>query len=211
MFSLFLISVDLTSSALSTSQIPLTSSKNIKSSFFTAYRQKSADEKTSVQLSSLASNTKSQYDTKPSIFGNFNGSSSIFGSSTPSNNPNSSVFGGSASFKPSSNTNGGFSFPGFGNSGTTPTAGFQFSTPAGTSTTTTADTNPTFSFGSSATTSTANTSSTFSFGSANAPLFGNAPKFSFSELAKQSSSTNDDKPTTNGTDQRGMNIIFSFI
>jgi Ran-binding protein 1 len=102
--------------------------------------------------------------------------------------------------KPTNNTNGGFSFPGFGNPAT-PATGFQFSTPAATSTATT--------------TTTANTSSTFSFGSSatspTQPLFGNAPKINFSDLAKQSSSTNNDKPTSNGTEQRGTDMTLKFF
>ncbi|CAF3747071.1 unnamed protein product [Adineta steineri] len=153
-----------------------------------------------LQSPSTSSNTTSQYDNKRSIFGSFNGSSSIFGSSTPLNNTNGSIFGGNTSSKPSNNATSGFSFPGFGGgsgaAATTPSNGFQFSTPTAnatttttstTTTTTTTDTNPTFSFGSTAATSTANTNSTFSFGSTNKPLFGNSPKFSFSDLAKQTS------------------------
>ncbi|CAF1586701.1 unnamed protein product, partial [Rotaria sordida] len=49
--------------------------------------------------------------------------------STPLNNLSGSIFGSNASLKPSNNTNNGFSFPGFGNT-TTPTNGFQFSTPS---------------------------------------------------------------------------------
>jgi len=190
---------------------PLSSSENIKFSFTNPDKSQpqvqkqtstTKDDKTAAEALSPASNATSQYDNKPSIFGNLNGtaSSSIFGSSTPLNNTNGSVFGG-APFKPSNNTNGGFSFPGFGGSSTatTPSTGFQFSTPAASSTTTTA------------TTTTTNTSSTFSFGSTAAPvnkaLFGSSPKFSFSDLAKQTSSSSNDKPTSNGTDQRGMKIF----
>jgi len=166
------------------------SASNVKFSFTNSeksqpqlQKQTSKEEKTSVETPSPASNITSQYDNKPSIFSNFNGTSgtSIFGSSTPLNNTSGSIFGGGASLKPSNNTNGGFSFPGFGNTPATTTSsgGFQFSTP----------------------TSTANTSSTFSFGSAaaNKPLFGNTSKLSFADLAKQSSN---DKPTSNGTEQR---------
>jgi hypothetical protein len=218
---------------------PLSSSENIKFSFTNPDKSQlqkqistTKEEKISVESPSSAPNaTTSQYDSKPSIFGNVNGTSSIFGSSTPLSNTSNSVFGSSASLKPSNNTNGGFSFPGFGTTATTPSAGFQFSTPAGpsttaadtnptfsfgsapalTATTTAADTNPTFSFGSAATltattTPAADTNPTFSFGAANKPVFANAAKFSFSDLAKQSSSTNDDKPTSNGTGQRGMNM-----
>ncbi len=90
----------------------------------------------------------------------------------------------------STNTNKGFSFPGFGNTSST---GFQFATTA---------------------TTTANTSSTFSFqstaaASANKPLFSNTPKFSFSDIAKQTSSN--DKPTSNVTEQRGMNVNLNFF
>ncbi|CAF1585228.1 unnamed protein product, partial [Adineta steineri] len=209
---------------VSASKTPLSSSENIKFSFGNADKSQiqkqtstTKDDKTSVESpSSSNSNTASQYDNKPSIFGSFNGSSSIFGSSTPLNNTNGSIFGGNTSSKPSTNAASGFSFPGFGGgsgaAATTPSNGFQFSTPTAnatattaatttTTTTTTTDTNPTFSFGSTAATSTANTNSTFSFGSTNKPLFGNSPKFSFSELAKQTP-TNEDKPTSNGTEQR---------
>jgi hypothetical protein len=192
---------------------PLSASENLKFSFTNAEKSQpqlqkqistSKEEKTSVESPSSTSNATSQYDNKPSIFGNFNGNSgtSIFGSSTPLNNGSGSIFGGGASLKSSTNTNGGFTFPGFGSTTTasTPSTGFQFSTPAATSTSTT--------------TTTTNTSSTFSFGataaaSANKPLFGNSPKFSFSDLAKQTSS--DDKPTSNGTEQRGMNINLNFL
>ena len=107
-----------------------------------------------------------------------------------------SYFGTSPTFSActtsSNNTSGGFSFPAFGGSSTS-SVGFQCSTPAATST---------------ATTTTTNTSSIFSFGSpgasSNQPVFGNAPKFSFSDLAKQSSTTNSDKSTSNGAEQRGI-------
>ena len=104
------------------------------------------------------------------------------------------VFGEGATIKPATGNSNGFSFPGFNNAsgGTTPSTGFQFSTPAAT-----------------ATTSAGNTSSTFSFGApaGDKPLFGNSPKFSFSDLAKQ---TSNDKSTSNGTEQRGM-IDWSFV
>jgi hypothetical protein len=183
---------------------PLSSSENIKFSFTNPDKSQSQVQKQTsttkdVEAVSPAPNATSQYDNKPSIFGNLNGtaSSSIFGSSTPLNNANGSVFGG-APFKPANNTNGGFSFPGFGSASTatTPSTGFQFSTPAASSTT--------------ATTTTTNTTSTFSFGSSATPVnkapFGSSPKFSFSELAKQTSSSSNDKPTINGTDQRGTKI-----
>jgi len=200
-----------TPSTASGPKTPLSSSENIKFSFTNAEKSQpqlqkqtstSKEEKTSVESPSSPSNATSQYDNKPSIFGNFNGNpgTSIFGTSTQLSNGNGSIFGGSASLK--SSTNGGFSFPGFGNTTATntPSTGFQFSTPAATSTSTT--------------TTTTNTSSTFSFGSpaagsANKPLFGNAPKFSFSDLAKQTSSN--DKPTSNGTEQRGMNMNLNFF
>ncbi|CAF4720880.1 unnamed protein product [Rotaria sp. Silwood1] len=188
-------------STTSAPKTPLSSSENIKFSFTNAEKQQTQfqkqtsipkEEKSSVESSSPASNATSQYDSKPSIFGNLNGTSStsIFGTSTPINNLGSSIFGSSASIK--SSTNGsGFSFPGFGNTtGTTPTNGFQFSTPAATSTSTT-NTSSTFSFGSALTAATANTS-----------VFGNTPKFSFSDVAKQSSTTMNDKSTSNGTEQR---------
>jgi hypothetical protein len=197
-----------TPSTASAPKTPLSSSENIKFPFTNFGKSQpqlqkqtstSKEEKTSVESPSSAPNVATQYDNKPSIFGNFNGSSgsSIFGSSTPLNNTNGSIFGGSASIKPSNGTNGGFSFPGFGNttSTATPSVGFQFSTPSATTTSTTA----------------ANTSSssTFTFGSTAAgdkPLFGNSPKFSFSDLAKQTTSS--DKPTSNGTEQRGKKIDF---
>jgi hypothetical protein len=58
------------------------------------------------------------------------------------------------------------------------------------------------------------TSSIFSFqstaaASANKPLFDHSPKFSFSDLAKQTSSN--DKPTSNVTEQRGMNVNLNFF
>ncbi len=201
-----------TPSTASVPKTPLSSSENIKFSFTNPEKSQpqlqkqtstSKEEKTSIESPSPAPNVTSQYDNKPSIFGNFNGTSntSIFGSSTPLTNTSGSIFGGSASIKPSNNTNGGFSFPGFGNTTTTtstPTAGFQFSTPAATSTTTTTNTSSTFSFGS---TSAASTN--------NKPLFGSSPKFSFSDLAKQTA--NIDKPTSNGTDQRGMNMNLNFF
>jgi hypothetical protein len=180
----------------------LSSSENVKFSFTNPeksqpqiQKQTSKEEKPLTESPSPAPNATSQYDNKPSIFGNFNGSSgtSIFGSTTPIGNSNGSVFGSSASIKPTNNNNSGFSFPGFGNpTGTpTPSGGFQFSTPGATST--------------AAATTTTNTSSTFSFGgSGGQALFGNAPKFSFSDIAKQTPSN--DKPTSNGTEQRGMNI-----
>jgi hypothetical protein len=160
--------------------------------------------KTSVESPSSTSSATSQYDNKPSIFGNFNVNSgtSIFESSTPLNNGSGSIFVGDASLKPSANTNGGFSFSAFGSTTATirPSTGFQFSTPPSTSTSTT--------------TTMPNTSSIFSFGataaaSANKPFFGNAPKFSCPELFKQTSSN--DKPTSNGTEQRGMNINLNFF
>lgn len=109
-------------------------------------------------------------------------------------NSNGSVFGGSASFKPANNTNNGFSFPGFGGASSTPSSGFQFSTPSAqpASTSTTNNTSSTFSFGTGAGSST------------NQPIFGNTPKSSFADLAKQTS--NNDKPTSNGTEPRGMFI-----
>jgi E3 SUMO-protein ligase RanBP2 len=176
---------------------PLSSSENMKFSFTNSeksqpqmQKQTSKEEKSSTESPSPAPSATSQYDNKPSIFGNFNGGSgtSIFGSTTPIGNSNGSIFGGSAAIKPANNNNGGFSFPGFGNTTgvTTPSTGFQFSTPTATSTAATTNTN---------------TSSTFSFGGAgNQPLFGNAPKFSFSDIAKQTS--NNDKPISNGTEQR---------
>ncbi|CAF0910997.1 unnamed protein product [Rotaria sordida] len=193
-------------STTSASKTPLSSNENIKFSFTNAEKQQTQlqkqtsttkEEKSSIESSSSpVANATSQYDNKPSIFGNLNGLSntSIFGSSTPLNNPSGSIFGSNASLKPSNNTNGGFSFPGFGNT-TTPTNGFQFSTPAATSSSSSTTT----------ATTTANTSSTFSFGSASAnkPIFGNTPKFSFSDLAKQSSTTTtNEKPLSNGTEQR---------
>ncbi|CAF1315079.1 unnamed protein product [Adineta steineri] len=132
-----------------------------------------------LQSPSTSSNTASQYDNKPSIFGSFNGSSSIFGSSTPLNNTNGSIFGGNTSSKPSNNATSGFAFPGFGGgsgAATTPSNGFQFSTPTAIFTTTT-----------TTTTTTTNTNPTFSFGSTNKPLIDNSPKFSFSDLSKQTS------------------------
>jgi len=191
-----------TPSTASAPKTPLSSSENVKFSFTNAEKSQpplqkqtstSKEEKKSIESPSTTSNATSQYDNKPSIFGNFNGTSgtSIFGSTTPLNNGGGSIFGGGASLKPSTNTNGGFSFPGFGNTTATPSTGFQFSTPSAASTSTT--------------TTTTNTSATFSFGStaavsSNKPLFGNSPKFSFSDLAKQTPST--DKPTSNGTEQR---------
>jgi nuclear pore complex protein Nup62 len=222
---LFFFLAPQTPSTGSAPKTPLSSSENIKFSFKNAeksqpqlQKQTSKEEKTSVEPPSPAPNATSQYDSKPSIFGNFNGTSnSIFGNSTPLTNTNGSIFGGDASLKSSNNTTGGFSFPGFGNTTTTttttPSTGFQFSTPTPTSTTTTTTTTPStgFQFSTPTPTSTAtttNTSSTFSFGiagtSTNKPLFGNSPKFSFSDLAKQTA--NNDKPTSNGTEQRGMKI-----
>ncbi|CAF3903929.1 unnamed protein product, partial [Rotaria sordida] len=62
---------------------------------------------------------------------------SIFGTSTPINNPSGSIFDGNASLKSSTNTNSGFSFPGFAATST-----------SNTTTTTTTNTSSTFSFGS---------------------------------------------------------------
>jgi len=200
---LFFFLAPQTPSTGSAPKTPLSSSENIKFSFKNAeksqpqlQKQTSKEEKTSVEPPSPAPNATSQYDSKPSIFGNFNGTSnSIFGNSTPLTNTNGSIFGGDASLKSSNNTTGGFSFPGFGNTTTTttttPSTGFQFSTPTPTSTATTTNTSSTFSFGIAGT-------------STNKPLFGNSPKFSFSDLAKQTA--NNDKPTSNGTEQRGMKI-----
>ncbi|CAF1360143.1 unnamed protein product [Adineta steineri] len=171
----------------SASKTPLNSSENIKFSFGNADKSQiqkqtstTKDDKTSVESpSSSNSNTTSQYDNKPCIFGSFNGSSSIFGSSTPLNNTNGSIFGGNTSSKPSNNATSGFAFPGFGGgsgAATTPSNGFQFPTPTAIFTTTT-----------TTTTTTTNTNPTFSFGSTNKPLIDNSPKFSFSDLSKQTS------------------------
>ncbi|CAF1492588.1 unnamed protein product [Rotaria sordida] len=65
------------------------------------------------------------------------GLTSIFGTSTPINNPSGSIFDGNASLKSSTNTNSGFSFPGFAATST-----------SNTTTTTTTNTSSTFSFGS---------------------------------------------------------------
>ncbi|CAF1619209.1 unnamed protein product [Adineta ricciae] len=199
-----------TPSTAPVTKTPLSSSENIKSLFGNADKTQpqvqkqistTKDDKTSAEASTPTSNATSQYDNKPSIFENFNGTStsSVFGSSTPTNNTSSSIFGGAPSLKPANN---GFSFPGFGGASSgTPSSGFQFSTPAATNST--ADTKPTFSFGSAAASSNANSNSSFSFGSAAAadkPLFGNAPKFSFADLAKQPV-TKDDKSTTNGSER----------
>ncbi|CAF2430701.1 unnamed protein product [Rotaria sp. Silwood2] len=188
-------------STTSARKTPLSSSENIKFAFTDIDKQQTQLQKqtlitkaktSSVESSSSASNALSEYDSKPSIFGNLNGTSntSLFGTSTPINNPNSSIFGGSASIRPPANTSG-FSFSGFGNTtAKTPTNGFQFSTPG------------------AASTSTTNISSTLSFGSAlaavtaNKPIFGNTPKFNFSDFAKQSSTSMNDKSTSNGTEQR---------
>lgn len=184
----------------------MSSSENIKFSFNNTekaqpQKQISKEDKTPAESSSPAPvSATSQFDNKAPVFGNFNGTSStsIFGSTTPINNSTGSIFGASATIKASNNTAGGFSFPGFGipTGPTTPATGFQFSTPAAPSTATA--------------TTTANTPSTFSFGATGSqPLFGNSPKFSFSDVAKQTSSN--DKSTSNGTEQRGMNIHFSFF
>jgi hypothetical protein len=71
-----------------------------------------------------------------------------------------------------------FAFTTFGTA-TTPVTGFQFSTPSS---------------------STTNTSTMFTFG--------NTPKFSFSDLAKQSSDT---KSTTNDTEKRGTKYKLYFF
>lgn len=118
----------------------LSSSENIKFSFGNVDKTQpqvqkqtstTKDDKTSAEPSTPASNaTTSQYDNKPSIFENFNGTStsSVFGSSTPTNNTSNSVFGGAPTLKPANN---GFSFPGFGGAASgKPSSGFQFSTPA---------------------------------------------------------------------------------
>jgi hypothetical protein len=182
------------------SKLPLSSSENIKFSFTNLEKSQSQLQKqtsTSVESPSSTSNITSQCDNKPSIFGNFNdtSSTSIFRSSTSLKDTNTPIFGDGASLKPSTNTNSGFSFPSFGNitATTTSSTGFRFSTPA---------------------TTTANASSIFSFqstaaASANKPFFSNVPKFSFSDIAKQTSSN--DKPTSNCTEQRGMNVNLNFF
>ena len=178
---------------------PLSSSENTKFSFINPDKSQpqlqkqtsTKEEKTSNEPTTPA--TPTQSETKSSIFGNLNSNSgtSIFGNATPLNN-GTTIFGASATLKPAAGASSGFSFPGFGNTSgaSTPSVGFQFSTPAATApTTTTSDTSST-------------STSTFSFGTNNdKPLFGNAPKFSFAELAKQ---TSNDKPVTNGTEQRGI-------
>jgi hypothetical protein len=106
-----------TPSTASVPKTPLSSSENIKFSFTNPEKSQpqlqkqtstSKEEKTSIESPSPAPNVTSQYDNKPSIFGNFNGTSntSIFGSSTTLTYTSGSIFGGSASIKPSNNTNG---------------------------------------------------------------------------------------------------------
>ncbi|CAF3536995.1 unnamed protein product [Rotaria socialis] len=190
-------------STTSAPKTPLSSSENIKFSFTNSDKTQSQlqkqssttkEEKSSVESSSPAPNATSPYDSKPSIFGNFNGNSntSIFGASTPTNNTSSSIFGASATFKPNTN-NIGFSFPGFGNAPATsaaapPTNGFQFSSPSTPSSSTNAV--APFSFGAA-----------LASASTNKPVFGNSPKFSFSDVAKQSPTLND-KTSSSGADQR---------
>ncbi|CAF5178104.1 unnamed protein product, partial [Rotaria magnacalcarata] len=190
-------------STASAPKTPLSSSENIKFSFTNSDKTQSQlqkqlsttkEEKSSVESSSPGPNATSPYDSKPSIFGNFNGNSntSIFGASTPTNNTSSSIFGASATFKPNTN-NIGFSFPGFGNAPATsaaapPTNGFQFSSPSTPSTSTNAV--APFSFGAA-----------LASASTNKPVFGNSPKFSFSDVAKQSPTLND-KPSSSGAEQR---------
>ncbi|CAF2916331.1 unnamed protein product [Rotaria sp. Silwood2] len=189
-------------STTSAAKTPSSGNENIKFSFGNIEKQQTQlqkqtsttkEERSSVESSSTVTNATSQYNNKPSIFGNLNGTSttSIFGTSTPLTNSSGSIFGGSSSLKTSTDTNSGFSFPGFGTTtATTPTNGFQFSTPAATATTAAAT----------------NTSSTFSFGTAlataNKPIFGSTPKFSFSDVAKQSPTTMNDKSPSNGNEQR---------
>ena len=171
---------------------PLSSSENIKFSFTNpdkSQSQTSKEDKTSTE-SSTPANPSSQLETKTSIFGNFGGTSnSIFGGATPVSNPSGSIFGARPTIKPANNTGGsGFSFPGFGASPApgAPPGGFQFTTPS--------------------TSAASNTSSTFSFGTTgNQPLFGGAAKFSFADISKQAS--NNDKSLSNGTEQRGKDIL----
>ena len=195
-------------STTSTPKTPLSSCENNKSLFSIVEKVQSQiekqasttkEDKASIESSSPTVNAVSQYDNKPSIFENFNGvsGSSVFGNSTQRSNISDFLFGGGNLFwKASSNsTDNAFTFPGFTTT-TTQSNGFQFST--------------------ATTSSTSNAPSVFSFEAGTSPsnkiLFGNAPKFSFADFAKQSSSATDsDKQTSNGIEDRGMNIELRFF